>query len=200
VIELRQQGSAGPVGNYTRTLWLDTDWYYPLQRRAAWTQGGIRRVVRTTYTNVSFNPAFDDTTFTFDPPANASVETAETPEQRRYESVSALRAAAEMAVPDPSVPDDLLLAEATRTTGQITSVGLRYVNATSVVTVTKLGTVYPTSSEGQEITVGGHDATYRNLGPEQSVVWTCEGAQYKVQGRGVHRSVLFEVAASVDCA
>jgi outer membrane lipoprotein-sorting protein len=191
--------AAGPVANYTQRLWLDSEWYYPLQRRTAWTQGGERTVVTTTYRNVTFEPGFGASTFTFDPPANATVERPETPDQRRYETVAALRAAANVSVPEPRVPEHFALARATRTSGRVTSVGLRYVNATGVLEVATLEPAYRTSSEGQRVTVAGQNATYRNLGPEQTVVWTCDGTQYKVSGQGLSRSFLLEMAGSVGC-
>lgn len=191
---------AEPVANYTQTLWLDEEWYYPLQRRTAWTQGGERTVITTTYRNVTFDPGLGASRFTFEVPTNATVERPETPDQRQYNSVATLRAAANMSVPDPTVPESFVLSRATRTTGRITSVGLRYVNATGVLAVAKLQPVYPTRSEGQRVTVAGRNTTYRNLGTEQTVVWTCDGSQYKVTGQGLSRATLLNVAGSVGCA
>jgi outer membrane lipoprotein-sorting protein len=200
VVEIGQdREGAGPVANYTQTLWLDAERHYPLQRRTAWTQGGERTVITTTYRNVTFNPTFETSTFEFEVPPNATVDVPETPDQRRYDTVAALRAAANMSVPGPGVPESFVLARATRTTGRVTSVGARYVNATAVLEVAKLRPVYPTTTEGERVTVAGRNATYRNLGPEQTVVWNCDGAQYKVSGQGLPRSVMLGVAASVGC-
>ena len=127
-----------PVANYTQTLWLDTEWYYPLKQRTSWRQGGQRHVVTTTYRNVTFNPSVATEAFVFEPPAAATVKVAETPEQQTYESVAALRADANLTVPNPAIPDEFVLTRATRTTGRVTSIGLRYVNASSVLTVAKL--------------------------------------------------------------
>lgn len=203
VVELRRTGAGGePVANYTQTLWLDTQWYYPLQRQTAWIQGGNRTVITTTYTNVTFNPGLSSSTFGFEPPSNATVETGDAAEQRRYESVDALRAVANVSVPRPAVPESFALASATRTTGRIDSLGLRYVNATSVVSVAKLDTVVEPTTEGERVTVAGRAATYRDLGPDQTVVWSCDGSQYKISGRGLPnpKETLVEVATSVGCS
>lgn len=203
VVELRRTGAGGePVANYTQTLWLDAEWYYPLQRQTAWTQGGNRTVITTTYTNVTFDPGLSDSTFDFEPPSNATVERADAADQRRYGSADALRAAANMSVPRPAVPESFALADATRTTGRVDSLGLRYVNATGVVSVAKLDTVVEPTTEGERLTVAGREATYRDLGPEQTVVWSCDGRQYKISGRGLPnpRATLVDVAASVGCS
>lgn len=203
VVELRRTGTSGePVANYTQTLWLDVEWYYPLQRQTAWTQGGERTVITTTYTNVTLNPGLTDSTFRFEPPPNATVEALETPDQRHYESIAALQAAANMSVPRTDVPESFALADATRTTGRVDSLGLRYVNATAVVTVAKLDTVVEPTTEGEQVTVAGRDATYRDLGPEQTVVWSCEERQYKISGQGLPnpKGTLLDVAASIGCS
>lgn len=203
VVELRRTGAGGePVANYTQTLWLDTEWYYPLQRQTAWRQGGNRTLITTTYTNVTFNPGLSGSTFDFEPPPNTTIETPDAAEQRRYGSVDALRAVANMSVPRPAVPESFALADATRTTGRVDSLGLRYVNATGVVSVAKLDTVVEPTTEGERVTVAGRAATYRDLGPEQTVVWSCEGSQYKISGRGLPnpKASLLDVAASVGCS
>lgn len=189
-----------PVGNYTQTLWLDSERYVPLKRRTAWTQGGERTVVTTTYTNVTFDPGFEPGTFAFEPPTNATVERPDTPRRERYDSLGALRSAASMSVPAPDLPADFALASATRTHGRrITTVGLRYVNATATVEVAKLEPVYRPRTDGERVTVAGRHGTYRNLGPEQSVVWACNGTQYKVSTTGLGRAGTVELAGSVRC-
>jgi outer membrane lipoprotein-sorting protein len=188
-----------PVANFTQTLWLDAEWYYPLKQRTTWRQGGQRRAVTTTYRNVTFNPGLNASTFRFDPPAGTTVEVPDTPEQQRYESLAALRADATLSVPEPAIPDSFALVRATQTTGRITSIGLRYVNSTGVLTVAKLSPAIEPRSEGESVQVGEQQAVYRNLGPRQVVTWSCEDVQYKIGGSGVTRERLLAVAASVAC-
>ncbi|WP_340099243.1 outer membrane lipoprotein carrier protein LolA [Salinibaculum salinum] len=200
MVELAQTSSVSePVANFTQTLWLDSEWYYPLKQRTAWTQGGQRRTLTTTYRNVTFNPEFASGTFVFDPPSNATVETPDTPDQQQYDSVSALRADAALSVPAPTVPDGFALASATRTTGRIDSIGLRYVNSSSVLTVAKLAPSIEPRTDGETLTVAGRRATYRNLGPRQVITWTCNGVQYKIGGRNLSQEQLVDIAHSVGC-
>lgn len=191
---------AGPVGNYTQTLWLDTEHYVPLKRQTSWTQAGERTTITTTYTDVTFESNLAAERFRFEVPENATVETAETPEQERYESVDALRDAASLRVPEPNLPPEFALASATRTDGRrVTSVGLRYVNATATVEIAAIEPVYSPQTDGVRVSVAGRNATYRNLGAEQSVVWTCNGTQYKVSTSGLGRAGTLAVAATVGC-
>ena len=188
-----------PVANYSQRLWLDAEWYYPLKQRTAWTQGGERTVVTTTYSDVAFNPGLDDDRFEFDPPANATVKTPSDRQEREYDSPGTLREDAAMTVPEPTVPESFVFESGKRTTGRIDSIALTYVNATGRLSVSKLDTVIPPRTEGETLTVAGQEATYRNLGPTRSVVWSCDGVQYKVRGRGLSRETLVDVAGSVGC-
>ena len=196
----RAGGGAEPVANYTQTLWLDAERYVPLKLQTGWTQGGERTVVTATYTDVTFDPEFPAGTFRFDPPANATLERADAPAQQRYDSVVELRAAASMSVPEPNLPADFALASATRTDGErVTSVGLQYVNATTTVAFAKIEPVYRPGTDGERVTVAGRTATYRTLGPDRSVVWVCDGTQYKLTATGLDREDLLALADSVGC-
>lgn len=200
VVEIAQTGSVSePVSNYTQTLWLDAEWYYPIKQQTAWTQGGQRRSITTTYRNVTFNPGLGVETFVFDPPSTATVETPDTPDQQQYETVTALRADAELSVPEPALHGSFTLAGATRTTGRIDSIGLRYVNSSRVVTVAKLAPNIEPRTDGEILTVAGRRATYRNLGPTEVITWSCEGVQYKVGGENVPQDRLVDIAHSVGC-
>jgi outer membrane lipoprotein-sorting protein len=191
---------AGPVGNYTQTLWLDTDHYVPLKRQTTWTQAGERTTITTTYTNLTVESDLAAERFRFEPPENATVETPETPQQEQYESVDALQRAASLEVPEPTLPPEFALASATRTDGRrVTSVGLRYVNATATVEIAAIEPVYSPQTDGERASVAGRNATYRDLGAEQSVVWTCNGTQYKVSTTGLGRAGTLAVAATVGC-
>ena len=198
VLTLERSGSE-PVAEYRQTPGLDEQWYVPLRTRTAWTQGGERTVITTTYSNLTINPGLEPSRFQFDPPDDVTVETPTTPDQQQFDSLASLRRASNMTVPEPTLPESYVLEEATRTTGRIGSIGLRYVNATSVVTITKLDTVIPPTSEGEPVVVAGQMATYRVIGATQGLVWDCGGRLYKVRGSGLARSTLVAIADSVGC-
>lgn len=189
------------ASGYERTLWVDTRHFFPLKHRTEWTDDGERVTVTTTYSNVELDPGLSPETFRFDPPANATVERLETPETTMYGTVASLRAATEVRVPDPTVPATFELAYASRTAGEVRGVALRYVNATSTLSVAKYNFTYPARGGDERVTVAGREATL-SLGPTLSVSWNCSAADYRytVRGSGVSRERLLAVANSVGCS
>jgi len=183
--------------SFQQTVWVDTQHFFPLQRQTAWTEDGQRVAVTTVYEDVTFDPGLDDDTFTFDAPANATVETLETPERTAYASVEELRAATNLSVPEPEVPGSLRLAVATETTGEVHGVGLRYVNETAAVSVAKYDRTFPPRGD-REVTVAGREAAV-SLGSTTSVSWNCGEFRYTVRGQGVDVDALLAVAESVGC-
>ncbi|WP_136716850.1 LolA family protein [Halorientalis salina] len=201
-IQSRSTGESAVVRNYTQQLWLDTEYFYPVKRQTSWRQNGSRTVITTIHRDVVFNPGLDDALFAFDPPANATVDEEDDHTQWTYGSIAALQAAAPMSVPIPEVPRSYELAVATRTNvpGRVRSVGLKYANATAQLSVSKSNlTWYDPRTESEPVTVGDQQGEFRNLGPEQTVSWTCDGWEYSVSGRGVSKSLLLDVAESVSC-
>ncbi|WP_226040958.1 DUF2092 domain-containing protein [Natrinema sp. DC36] len=58
-----------------QTLWIDTEYDYPLKERVVFEQPNGERIVMTEqFESVSFNTGLDDETFTFEPPENATVQ------------------------------------------------------------------------------------------------------------------------------
>lgn len=180
---------------YRQTLWIDAEWFYPLQRQTVWTDDGTRTRLTTTYANVSVNPSLPNGTFRPEIGPNTTVETVETPDTETYRQLSALRAAANMTVPEPDIPPSYELTYATHTTGQIRGVDLQFVNRTSRITVSKYNFTYP--EEGSR-TVAGRPATLSE-GPTTSLSWSCDVYRYTVRGAGVTTDQLVSVAESVGC-
>jgi hypothetical protein len=185
-------------GTFRQTVWVDTRHFFPLQRHTTWAEGGEQVSVRTVYEDVTFDPGFTNDTFGFDPPASADVETLETPDRTVYASADDLRAATNLTVPDPAVPESLRLAVATETSGEVHGVGLRYVNETASVSVAKYDRTFPPRGD-REVTVAGRNATV-SLGRTTSVSWNCGEYRYTVRGEGVGVDALLAVAESVGCA
>lgn len=90
--------------NYTQTMSVDTEWFLPLATHTKWTLDGDRVEVLTVYRNVTVNPGFDNEIFTFEPPANATVEEVADLQTGSYDSRSTLRENVSMSVPDPDCP------------------------------------------------------------------------------------------------
>ncbi|MCD2202165.1 LolA family protein [Halobacterium sp. KA-6] len=182
---------------YEQTLLVDTQRFFVLEQRTEWVDDGTRVSVRTTYTNVSFDPGLSADAFTFDPPANATVEHVDTPETTTYESAAALREATNVSVPSPELPASFRPTYTSETTGDVHGVGLRYVNETGRITVAKYNRTFPADGD-RTVLVGDHEAAV-TYGPTASVSWNCEEYRYTVRGQDVPASVLVEVARSVAC-
>lgn len=185
---------------YEQTLWVDTEQFFPVKKRTAWTAEGERTVVTTTYANISYEPGVSDDVFTPDFTANTTVTVPETPETLTYRSVSALEADTEIRVPDPDIPPSFELTYATQTENGINGVGLRYVNQTSRIMIAKydrpdLGTG---GSDTETVTIDGQPAQVsRDL--TASVSWSCESYRYTVRGDGVSAEQLIAIGQSVGC-
>lgn len=189
---------ANETAAYEQTVWVDTERFFPLQTRTAWTTDGERTVVTTTYTNVSYDTGVSADVFTPDFPEDTTVTAPETPETRTYESVSELEAETEMRVPEPDVPPGYELQSATRTQGRISGVGLRYANRTSLLTVAKYNRPADQTERNASVTIDGRPARVsRDLTP--SVSWSCERYRYTVRGEGVSPDRLIAVGQSVGC-
>ena len=184
--------------NYEQTLWIDTEHYFPLKQRTAWTRDGERTVQTTTYANVTFDPGLDDATFTPDFPANATVRSPETPETTAYRDVSDLREATNVQVPDPSVPPTYELTYVTRTDGRVRGVGLRYVNRTSVLTVAKYNFTYPAEAGDEQVSIDGRTGELTR-GRRTTLSWNCDSYRYTVRGTGLSRDAVVAVGKSVGC-
>ncbi|MFD1588040.1 outer membrane lipoprotein carrier protein LolA [Halorientalis brevis] len=204
LVQLQSNSSsdAAMVTNYTQRLWLDAEYFYPLKRQTSWRRGGDRTQITTTYRNVTFNPGLDDEAFRFDPPADATVDASGGHYQETYGSLSALQRAASTSVPVPDVPKGFELAYTSRTTipGRVKSVGLRYVNATASLAISKSNlTWYEPETTNDSVSIDGRTGEFRNLGPKQVVSWSCDGWRYSVTGRGLRKPLLIDVAESVTC-
>ncbi|CQH49404.1 LppX domain protein [Halobacterium hubeiense] len=194
VLRLAPQSDAAA---YEQTLLVDTQRFFVLEQHTEWVDDGTRVSVRTTYTNVTFDPGLGEDAFTFDPPADATVERVDTPETTTYQSAAALRDATNVSVPSPDVPASFRPTYASETTGEVHGVGLRYVNETSRITVAKYNRTFPVDGH-RTVEVGDREAAV-TYGPTASVSWNCGEYRYTVRGQGVPASVLVEVARSVGC-
>lgn len=182
---------------YEQTLLVDTQRFFVLEQRTEWVDDGTPVSVRTTYTNISFDFGLRADVFTFDPPADATVERVDTPETTTYESAAALREATNVTVPSPELPASFRPTYASETTGDVHGVGLRYVNETGRITVAKYDWTLPADGD-RTVAVGGHEAAV-TYSPTTSVSWNCGEYRYTVRGQDVPASVLVEVARSVAC-
>ncbi len=193
-------GSSLGMTNMTQTLWIDAERYFPLKYHQRWWMNGDRYETRVTYSNVTFDPGFDESTFEFDPPENVTVTEQSFPETTTYDSREALAEAAEMTVPDPDPPSGFEPETFRRLSGAYRSVSISYTNGPSELTVTKMNrTTSGGLSDAERVSVDGRTVQYTEFGSVQIAVWECGGRRYSVTGRNASRSAVLGVTASVDC-
>ncbi|MDS0220164.1 outer membrane lipoprotein carrier protein LolA [Haloarcula sp. S1AR25-5A] len=189
---------ANDTAAYEQTIWVDTERFFPVKKRTAWTTDGERTVVTTTYTNVSYDTGVSEDVFIPNFPDNTTVTVPEGPETQTYESVSALDADTDIRVPTPDIPPGYELTDATQTRGQIHSVGLRYANRTSLFTISKYNRTTDGPEQNTTVTIDGRPAVVsRDLTP--SVSWNCENYRYTIRGEGVSADRLIAIGQSVGC-
>jgi len=183
---------------YEQTIWVDIDRFFPVKKRTAWTKDGEHTVVTTTYTNVSYDTGVSEDVFTPDFPDDTTVTVPETPDTRTYESVGALEADTEIQVPEPHIPPGYELTYATQTQGRVHSVGLRYMNRTSLLTVAKYDRPGVGDNPSEGVTIDGQPAQV-SYGLTTSVSWSCESYRYTIRGEGVSADRLITVGQSIGC-
>ncbi|MFB6087561.1 MAG: outer membrane lipoprotein carrier protein LolA [Haloarculaceae archaeon] len=182
------------------TMWFDAEWYYPLKSRVVMSVGGERRVVTSAFRNVTFNPDVPAGTFDFDPPANATVVEHNYSSQS-YESRASVEAAAEMRVPDPSVPEGFRFDSASVTTYRGNrSVTVQYTNGSATLFVMKRPATDGRSggSDGERVDVAGHTGHLSSVAGDRLLTWTCGEWRYSVMGP-LSRERIVAVAESMAC-
>lgn len=197
VLHLAPTRDAGS-GDYEQTLWIDTEHFYPLKQRTAWTHDGKRTVQTTTYDDVRFDPGIDDAAFAPEFPENTTVERPDTPRTTTYRDVAALRDATDVSVPEPDLPSGYELTYATRTTGHVQGVGLRYANTTSTLTVAKYNYTYAADGDAERVSVDGQPAELTR-GQTVSLSWNCDRYRYTVRGTAISADAVVSVGDSVGC-
>jgi len=198
VVEVVPQGEDPILRNVT--TWLDADWYYPLKQTGQVTVGGANGSVSMAYRNVTFNPDVPAGAFSFDPPANATVEDSSDRQFESVESRKALASATNRSLPDPELHPGYAFEKGSRIANpEGEQVSLRYAAGDRSLSIT----VQPPgdgadSSTGESITVDGRDATVTTLGERRIVELSCGDRTYNVIGNE-SRDVLVDVTASLSC-
>jgi len=182
----------------TTTIWVDTEFWYPLKYETT-TAGGDQQFTTTmTFEEVAFNGGLDDGTFEFEPPADATVEQYEPPETETFDSIDAVDDGAPYNVSAPELPDRFSFDE-----GRIIDAGDRlsaYVTYTADDEQVSFSVTNNTVSEanGETVEIGDTEGTISEYGDLRSVTWDCDGVRYSLSGE-LDRETLLDSAASVSC-
>ena len=187
------------------TLWVETDRMVPVKMEMD--SSAMSNLTTTvTFSDVELNPDFEAGTFEFDPPADATYEdnVVETDTQA-YEDREELASAVDLDVPPTELPEGFSFEDATvfeGESGEPRSVMVDYSDGEREVTVSlsdATGAMQVEMEGDEQVTVDGHDATYRQVGDSTgNVVWSCNGTEYVVFGN-LDKSTLLSVADGVGC-
>ena len=179
------------------TVWLDTEYLYPLQRHQRLALDNRTVEYTQTYRNVTFNPEFSPDTFEFDPERVPVDERTEL-ESRQFDSREALVAATNVSVPEPDVPEDFRFEGGSwYRNGDRESISLRYTNGTDSLYVSVDNATYGNLSfEGREVVVGNRTALVTSFGETNSLAVATEERRYSVSGT-VSNATLARVAESI---
>jgi outer membrane lipoprotein-sorting protein len=194
-------GTSEAALSMNQTLWLDSEYFYPLQVDQRVELENRTYEAHVALTAVSFNPALDEDAFAFDVPENATVERANVTTET-VESPAALRDATNTSVPAVDAPDGYSFESASVVTDEFTRVSIRYASDGDALTVTKMTDIPAEDSvftAGEKVTVAGQTAHYLTTGQSKQVSWRCSGVQYSVVASGLERDELLAVAESVAC-
>lgn len=186
---------------YRQVTYLDTEWFVPLKGESEMAVDGQRYRSEYRLDNITFNPAVSDDRFEFEPPADTATNTTHL-DRTRFETREALVETAEMTVPAPDVPQRFELQGARRTvSGNTTTVSLRYSSAAAGLYVGKRNTDTGNVSQledGKPVDIGNQTGTYRQVGANGILQWSCGESAYTVSGE-LPKEKLLDVAASIEC-
>ena len=181
-----------------QTVWLDTEYLYPIEQRVEFVAFGDRYEYRTIHRNVTFNPSLPPDTFELDPaelPGDVTVTTF-----RSYESRTALAENVSMPVPDPDLPDGYELTRTTHRSDDPELVSLTYNVRDDEqpirLSVIRLGADVDPRPRNGTVRVGEQNATLSEFDGEPELRWRADGYAYSVSGP-VDEATLTRIARSV---
>jgi outer membrane lipoprotein-sorting protein len=171
------------IGGHLRraTYWFDAEYFYPLRTETViGVDGDVTRMTRA-YQSVTFNAEVEPGTFTFDPPADATVETPAEP--RTFDTVAGAAEQVEFDAPEPHPPAgfDLETARVAAVEGR-TTLALRYANGSHTFSVSKRRPPLEGVSDGESVDLGATTATRSGFGDLTMFRWSCRGSGYTVSG------------------
>ncbi|SEQ50813.1 LolA family protein [Natrinema salaciae] len=191
----------------TRTVWIDDEYRYPIKERNAIIEDGETRYeVTVTYADLSIDEGLAEDTFTYLPPADATVVTDGPQPDGIFDSRSAAEENLPYELPAPDVADAYVLDRIT-----VVERGDRYGGTTTTlwyndpnviarelyVAVRESQRFSSTSPDLEQIDLDGRTAYRRDEGV-QTIFWNCADLSYEVSSLR-EDTPLFEIASSIDC-
>ncbi|WP_327051908.1 outer membrane lipoprotein-sorting protein [Halomicrococcus gelatinilyticus] len=205
VVEFTATGNETVTTN--GTLWVDTEYWYPIKQRSTMTYDGETRTTTVTFRNVTFNADVDRDAFRYDPPADATVEDYSTNDYtyEKYDSRSAAAEDAGFDLPDPSMPGEFSFANASvMHNDEQTSVTMTYTNGSAGITLRKYtthSTRNGSSIDGAtEVQLDGTTGWYQTNDHWSTLVWNCDDHRYTVYSDAdLQKDDVVAIANSTGC-
>ncbi|MBZ6493572.1 LolA family protein [Natrinema longum] len=191
-----------------RTVWIDDEYRYPIKERTTIADDEETRYELTvTYQDLAIDEGIEEDTFTFLPPADATVVTDGPEPDGVFDSRSAAATGLPYDLPDPDVPGPYVLDRIT-----VVEMGDQYGGLTTTlwyndpnviarelyVTVRESQRFRPTSPALEEIDLDGRTAYRRDEGV-RTIFWNCADLSYEVSSLRAETPLL-EIASSIDCS
>jgi outer membrane lipoprotein-sorting protein len=180
-----------------QTVWLDTEYLYPLEQRIEFVVDGDRYEYHTIHRNVTFNPKLPSGTFELN--RTELPDDVEVTVFHAYETRDGLAGNVSMPVPDPELPAGYTLDRANHRNADPEVVTLSYKarddeRPIRIWVVEENGTSSVASNE--TVRVGAYNATLNEYGDVTSLEWYADGYGYSVSGP-VDAETLTRIARSV---
>jgi len=204
--ETSQLGGNTSQGSVETRVWIDTDLWLPRKAELTITAFQPNETVTLIYDDFEVDPEVSAERFTFDPPANATVDPGDQSVFRpprgnvtRYDSRAAVVENAPVPVPDPPLPPGYELERAVVVTeADREGVELTYSNGTDRLEVVALEGFDPFFDGGETVAVDGTEGLYVELPDARFLQWECGDRLYLVAGQGGDPS-LRPVADAIGC-
>ena len=198
-----------------RTVWIDDEYRYPIKERTVIdgengedADGGEETLHRltVTYEDLAIDEGLERGTFTYEPPADAEVDTDGVAPEGVFEDRDEAAAIVPYDLPAPDVPDAFRLDRITVVDHDEkyggTTTTLWYDDPTVVarelyVAVREESRVDTDADALEEIEIDGRRA-YRRDGRKRCLFWSCNGLHYEVSSL-LDDAPLREIAASIGC-
>lgn len=192
VVELRPATDNASLAE--ATLWLDTEYLYPLKRHSVTFHRGDRYEFTSIARNVTFDADLSDGTFEFDVsslPENVSVVRSNSFDSRR-EMVATL----DRSVPDPTVPEAFEFDSGYYRRDDGRHLSVTYTTADDRESIRVSVFSEPGNLSGRQVTIDGRQAAISTFRDRRFLHFNDDGRQFSVSGT-VANATLRDVAGSL---
>lgn len=176
------------------TLWLDTEYLYPLKRHTVIDHHGERYEFTSIARNVTFNPDFPAGTFSFEPESLS--ENVSVVETHSYDSYDEMASDLDRPLPEPDVPSRFEFESGFRSEDGRSHLSITYTDGRGdSIRVSVFGETGNLTG-GRQAVIRGQQVVFRTYRDRRYLVWNGDGRQYSVSGTVANRT-LSRVAESL---